>query len=309
MKRVLVTGAGGFVGRHCCPDLLARGFEVHGVYSPGSQTVSGHHPAVIPHTLDLFDLAAVEGLLREIRPTHLLHLAWIATPGVFWTSPKNRDWAAASLHLLHAFGDAGGQRIVATGSCAEYDWQSGFCSEATTPIRPRSLYGVAKQAMQEHLKNYAVQTGLSAAWARLFFLYGPHGSSQRLPGAIIDPLLRGETAACSTGEQQRDYVYITDAAAAIGQVLDSDLAGPVNIATGIPILLKDMIRTCAQLIGREDLLAWGAVPGGGDDPMVLGDSRRLREELGWSPKVSLAYGLVKTIDWWRTLTGDSRAAA
>ncbi|MFO0918468.1 MAG: NAD(P)-dependent oxidoreductase [Planctomycetaceae bacterium] len=309
MKRVVVTGAGGFVGRHCCAELLANGFEVHGIYSLQSVSLPQRDSAVIPHSLDLFDLPGVEQRLQQIRATHLLHLAWIATPGEFWTSSQNLDWAAASSQLVHSFCDAGGQRVVATGSCAEYDWQSGVCSEIDTPIRPASVYGTAKHVFHEHLEDYARQVGVSAAWARLFFLYGPHGSSRRLPGAIIEPLWQGKQAPCSTGELQRDYVYITDAAAAICRLLDSDVVGAVNIASGKPVRLRDMIQMCAQEIGREDLVAWGAIPSGNEAPLVVGDSRRLRDELGWSPRVSLADGLRMTVEWWRTPRGVLRDAA
>ena len=309
MKRVVVTGAGGFVGRHCCAELLTHGFEVHGLYSLHSASVVNRHPQIIPHAVDLFDSPRVEERLQQIRATHLLHLAWIATPGEFWTSPKNLDWAAASRQLVHAFCDAGGQRVVATGSCAEYDWKDGCCSETRTPIRPGSIYGTAKNSFHEHLTNYSRQVDLSTAWARLFFLYGPHASAQRLPGAIIEPLLQGKTAPCSSGELQRDYVYIADAAAAICRLLDSDVIGSVNIASGTPIRLRDMIQICARQIGREDLVAWGAIPSGNEAPLVAGDSRRLREELGWSPRVSLEDGLRMTIDWWRTQRRDFRDAA
>lgn len=310
MKRVLVTGAGGFIGRHCCPELRSRGFEVHGVLAPPCRTFrTAEADGVIPHVVNLFDAVAVERLIRNVLPTHLLHLAWITSPGDYWTSPKNLDWVAASLMLLRAFHEAGGRRVVMAGSCAEYDWQSGFCTEEVTPIRPASLYGHAKQALHELLESFAAQTGLSAAWGRFFFLYGPHASVQRLPGAVIDPLLRGETAPCSNGECLRDYLFVTDAASAICRVLDSDLTGAVNIASGKPTHLKEMIRLCAQLIGREDLLAWGAVPSSNAAPIVVGDIRRLREELSWEPAVSLRDGLINTIDWWRTALGDNRAAA
>ncbi len=312
MKRVLITGANGFVGRHCCAELCARGFDVHGVYSLRSRfpvSQRAEDTEIQRHAVDLFDEMAVKHLVQRVRPTHLLHLAWITTPGEYWNSPENLAWTSASLHLLRTFGESGGERAVMTGSCAEYDWQSGYCTENVTPLRPTSLYGHSKHAVQELLKSYAGQVGLSFAWARLFFLYGPHASSRRLPGAVIEPLLRGEPAHCSTGECLRDFLYIDDAAGALAAVVDSDLSGAVNIASGKPVVLKDLIRTTAQLIGREDLLMWGGHPNGHDAPVVVGDVRRLKDELSWSPSVSLHDGLLRTIDWWRTFPGEYRAVA
>jgi len=199
--------------------------------------------------------------------------------------------------------------VVMTGSCAEYDWQSGYCTEGVTPLKPTSLYGHSKHALQELLKSYAKQTGMSAAWARIFFLYGPHGSSRRLPGAIIEPLLRGESARCSTGEFLRDFLHITDAAEALAAVVNCDVLGEVNIASGKPVLLKDMIRTTAQLLGREDLVIWGGHHSSHEEPVVIGDVRRLKEEVQWSPRISLAEGLAQTVNWWRTQSGEYRAVA
>jgi nucleoside-diphosphate-sugar epimerase len=312
MKRVLVTGAGGFVGRHCLPELVELGYDVHALRWPNREPRScdeGLPRDVAAHQADLFDFAAVGRLVCDIRPTHLLHLAWITTPGEYWTSPRNLDWVAASLTLFRAFADAGGRRIVASGTCAEYDWGAGICTEDVTPIRPASLYGRAKHAVHELLDGFAEQAGLSAAWARLFFLYGPYASGRRLPGAVIEPLLRGEPAPCSTGDVLRDFLYVADAARAIVRILDSDQTGAVNVASGKPVPLKTMIRTCGRLIGREELLAWGAHHGGDDAPLVVGDIRRLSEELAWSPAVSLEEGLQQTIDWWRNQMGGNRAAA
>jgi nucleoside-diphosphate-sugar epimerase len=311
MKRILVTGAGGFVGRHCLPELLARGFEVHGTLSPRAQApafprqVADH---IAWHAVDLLDHHAVHRMVQRVRPTHLLHLAWITTPGEYWTSPINHAWATASLQLLWSFRDARGERVVMTGSCAEYDCRTGICSESSTPIRPASAYGKAKHVVHRLLDEESAKTGLSAAWARLFFLYGPHGDPSRLPRAVIEPLLRGEPAPCSVGESQRDYLYITDAAAAICAVADSPLTGSINIASGQRTQVADMIRSCGQILGREELLNWGAHPSANEPPLIVGDVGRLQTELGWFPKVNLAEGLVMTIEWSRAMQGVPRAA-
>ena len=140
MKKILVTGASGFIGKHCLPLLVQRGFEVHGT----STTTGFQSPGVQMHQVDLLDHQQVQRLLSIIRPSHLLHLAWIATPPIFWTSPENPKWVQASFSLMQRFIEQGGMRAVFSGSCAEYDWSYGTCSEETTPLHPATLYGKSK---------------------------------------------------------------------------------------------------------------------------------------------------------------------
>ena len=116
MKRVLVTGAAGFVGRHAVAALTARGFEVHAI---GRTAPAGVHAF---HAADLLDPALRRAAVRAAGASHLLHLAWITTPGRYWQAPDNLDWTAASLDLVRTFRESGGTRAVVAGTCAEYDW-------------------------------------------------------------------------------------------------------------------------------------------------------------------------------------------
>src|SRR5947208_3371918 len=147
MKRVLLTGASGFVGRHCLSSLLAQGYEVHAV-SSRKDAATATSPEVRWHRADLLDKKQTSELLSEVRPTHLLHCAWYAVPGKYWTASENLYWVEAGQHLLKAFSDEGGQRVVGVGSCAEYDWSDGHCSELTTQLKPATLYGQSKYAFQ-----------------------------------------------------------------------------------------------------------------------------------------------------------------
>src|SRR6202034_4267697 len=103
-KRVLVTGAGGFVGRSSIAPLLLKGFEVHAGFSGAAP---GRIPTALPgaftHVADLLSERQVQVLLRRVAPTHLLLFAWIATPGIYWQSPDNFRWLAASQNLLRGF--------------------------------------------------------------------------------------------------------------------------------------------------------------------------------------------------------------
>ena len=298
MRRVLVTGATGFVGRHCLSPLLRANCEVHAISSKPSTSdaLAGVHW----HQVDLLNSDVVFGLLAEIRPTHLLHLAWYAVPGEYWTSTENFRWVHASLDLFQAFASCGGHRAVVAGSCAEYDWRYGYCSEGVTPLAPTTVYGACKQSLGVMLDAMARQTGVSSAWGRLFFLYGPHEYPQRFVASVIRSLLSGVHARCSHGRQIRDFLYVCDAAEAFVALLHSNVVGSVNIASGQPVLLKDLIDVVANKLGRRDLVQLGAIPAANaEPPVLLADTTRLRNEAGWCPRYDLERGLEETIQWWK----------
>ena len=294
MKRVLVTGGNGFVGRSCLAQLYRHGFEIHAVtrQSPPETAATRWHHA------NVRDLAEMQVLLSSIRPTHLLHLAWCTQPGAFWTSPENLKWLHSSVELFRAFEQSGGTRIVATGSCAEYDWTAGTCNEQATPCRPGTLYGRTKLAAAAYLDAMR-HASFSTAWARLFFLFGPEASEHRMPGVVISALKRNEPAKCSDGTQLRDFLHIDDAARGIVSLIDSEVTGPVNICSGTATPIRWMAQRVAELMDKRDLLKIGALPIPVQDPvLIVGDNSRLREELGWSATLSLEDGLKHTIAGW-----------
>lgn len=299
MKRVLLTGAGGFVGRHCLHALLAQGYQVHAVASR-KHVPPPALPGVRWYCADLLDRGQISALLAEVRPTHLLHCAWYAVPGEYWTATENFHWVGASLHLLEAFAGEGGQRVVGVGSCAEYDWHDGHCSELATALKPATTYGVCKHAFQLLLTAFSKQTRLSAAWGRLFFLYGPHESQERLVASAIRSILLGEPARCTHGRQIRDFLHVQDAADALVALLESDVLGPVNIASGAPVAVLEVVQEIADQLERPNLVRLGALPASENEPPVLvADVARLRDEVRWSPRGDLASGLAETIKWWK----------
>jgi len=307
--RVLVTGASGFVGRQTLQPLLDRGFEVHAV-ARRALPFAG----VAWHEADLLDGRAAREIVQRVRATHLLHLAWYAEPGKFWTSPENLRWVAATMELAHAFAASGGERIVSSGSCAEYDWRPGVCIEDETPLVPSTLYGAAKLAAWNILRVWCAPPtrllggapearttpSLSFAWGRLFFMYGPAEPEAKLVASVILALLRGETARTTTGEQIRDFLHVSDAAGALVALLASDVEGAVNIGSGNGIAVRDLVARIGDLLGARERIEFGAiVPAAAEAPRVVADTRRLNERVGWRPRFDLRGGLQQTIDWWR----------
>jgi nucleoside-diphosphate-sugar epimerase len=297
VTRILLTGATGFIGSQALRLLAQQGHEVHAVSSAPPENADG--ASIHWHRADLLEDGAVR-VVEEVEPEQLLHFAWYAVPGQFWEAPENLDWVAASLRLLRAFAAAGGSRAVVAGSCAEYDWSDGRCVEAETPLRPSTLYGSCKHALQSVGAAFAREAGFSFAWGRIFFVYGPHEHPDRLVAGVVRSLLAGEPAACSSGRQERDFLHAEDVASAFASLLASGVEGPVNIASGHVASVREVVETIGDLTGRPELIRLGELPDRpGDPPLLIADVGRLRDEVGWTPALSLREGLERTVDWWR----------
>lgn len=306
MRRVLVTGATGFIGSRTLPLLVERGFEVGAVFY-------GHQPIDVRgvrwYRTDLFDVTATASTIRRFAPTDLLHFAWYAVPSLYWDARENVRWLEASLSLLEEFA-ANGRRAVCAGTCAEYDWSHEICSEDETPLRPATLYGACKRALGEIADVLSERIGLSLAWGRIFFVYGPGEHADRLVPSVTQALLRGLPAPCSTGSQVRDFLHVDDLARAFVELLESDVTGPVNMASGRPLAIRDLLLAIGKAVGNSELLQFGALPARPNDPALLvADVRRLTEEIGWQMHIDVPEGVRDTVEWWRAqLLSTARAA-
>lgn len=303
MIRVMLTGATGFIGTQVRAALEAQpDTDVHAVTRrlvPGEASRGPSHW----HDADLLDEADIATLLRAVRPTHLVHLAWITEHGKYWHDPANEAWADAGVALLRRFGESGGDRAVLAGTCAEYAWGvgDGICRENSTPVSPSTPYGRAKDRLRRQAEVIATNHGLSLAWARLFQLYGPGESPRRLAPSVIIALLRGETARCSAGTQVRDFLHVSEAAAALSALLQSDIRGPINVGSGTGISVRNFVETIATEFGPDARLSFGDLPlPPGEPPALVAGVERLRAIHRPRVQIPLTEGLRQTVDWWRS---------
>lgn len=288
MACVLVTGGTGLVGKHAVAALVNQKHDVHVLTRkmPDMPTEDVHY-----HIGDLLDPAFVSACLQDLHPSHLLHLAWITEHGQFWNAPENDDWVVASKHLIEAFQASGGQRVVVSGSCAEYDWSDlgdGVCREDVTPLKPHTLYGQCKVELFSWLST----TSLSQAWGRVFLPFGLGEDTKRLVPSVALALLAGQEARCSSGVQVRDFMHARDVGRAFAALLLSPVDGAVNIASGAPHAIADIANTLGELSGHPEWVRLGALDDRPNDPPVLvADVTRLRQEVGFAPSLSLKEGL------------------
>lgn len=294
-RRILITGASGFLGWHCCEAFAAAGWDVIAL------SRSGRAPEAVAERIkcDLLDVDDMRRTVGKTKASHLLHMAWHDGPRDRWVSPANLDWAAASIQLARTFAETVGERFILAGSCAQYDWTAGpILSEADTPLNPASLYGAAKVATSQLLDAAQTALGLSIVEARVFFCYGPGEPAGRLLPDLITGLRAGNPVDCTDGLQMRDYLHAGDIARAIETVAASNLTGAVNIASGEGVAVRDLIEEVARQLGRPDLPQFGKIKRAPNDPLeIYGEVKRLRG-LGFQPQFDLKSGIADTLSRW-----------
>lgn len=298
--RVFLTGASGFVGSHVLRGLLAAGHDVLALVVPDDPLWRVRDLvdrfSVVSGTLT--DLPELRDGLSAWRPEACIHLAWYAEPGKYLRAPENIASLLGSLELVREMAGMGCTRIVGAGTCAEYDIPLGHPRE-DEGSQPATLYAAAKLSCGLLGESLAAQSDVRFAWARIFYPYGPYEDERRVVPALIRALLNGQPFPATHGAQVRDYIHVEDVAAAFVTLVRHQATGVFDVASGDPVTIRQLMQTIGDMLGKSDLIRFGALPCREWEPKALcGENGRLRR-LGWMPRHTLREGLRQTVDWWR----------
>jgi len=306
--KILVTGGAGFIGSHVVDAYVAAGHEVLVVDDLSTGHRENLNPKARFHQLDITDGKVAE-LIRDERPAVLnLHAAQMdVRRSVADPLFDARVNILGTVNLLEAARKANVRRVLFVSSGgAVYGEQETFPAAEAHPTNPVSPYGVSKRAGELYAFFYQAEYQLPFVALRYANVYGPRQDPHGEAGVVAifsGKMLRGEPVTVNgDGKQTRDYVYVGDVARANLLALDSTATGPFNVGTGIETDVNTLARLLTDAAGSRSEIRHGPAKQGEQRRSVI-DCARAARVLGWRPEVSLADGLGRTVEFFRTRAG------
>ena len=309
-KRVLVTGAGGFIGHHLVKHLVDEGYRVRGV--------DIKHPEYEPspaHEFEVLDLRRFDNCLVATRDIdEVYHLA-ADMGGIGYITAFHADIARNSVminvHMLEAARINGAERFLFSSSACVYPMYlqkspdvTNLREEDAYPAEPEEGYGTEKLFMEEMCRYYNEDYGFQTRVVRFHNVYGPlgtyEGGKEKAPAAISRKVALaeegGEIEVWGDGEQTRSFMHVDDCVEGIYRIMRSEYPHPLNLGTDELVTINGLVDMVAEIAGkgiakRHDLSKPQGVRGRNSD------NRRLREVLGWEPRIPLREGLEPTYRW------------
>ena len=306
-KRVVITGAAGFIGSHLAETLLDRDYTVVGIdnlLTGATENIShlvNRDFTFIKH--DVTNYMYVDGPVDFV-----LHWASPASPIDYLELPiPTLKVGALGTHKALGLAKAKGARFVLASTSEVYGDPLEHPQKETywgnvNPVGPRGVYDEAKRFAEAITMAYHRYHGLDTKIVRIFNTYGPRmrlNDGRAVPAFMSQVLHNEDVTVFGDGSQTRSFTYITDLVDGIIRLMLSSENDPVNIGNPVEMTIKEIAETIIRMTGSTSKVVYRPLPT--DDPKQRRpDITRARELLGWEPKVQLEEGLIKTIEYFRT---------
>jgi len=307
MKRVLITGAAGFLGSHLCDRFLKEGYYVIGM----DNLLTGN----IKNIEHLFPVKEFEFYHHDVTKfvhvpgniDYILHFASPASPIDYLKMPiQTLKVGALGTHNLLGLAKAKGARILVASTSEVYGDplvhpQTEEYWGNVNPIGPRGVYDEAKRFMESITMAYHTFHGVETRIVRIFNTYGPRmrlDDGRALPTFMSQALKGEDVTVFGDGSQTRSFCYVDDLVEGIYRLLLSDYHKPVNIGNPVEITLKEFAEEVVDLVGNDVGIVYRPLPQ--DDPKQRKpDITKAKELLGWEPKVDRKEGLKRTLEYFQ----------
>jgi dTDP-glucose 4,6-dehydratase len=317
-KKVLVTGAGGFIGSHLTEALVTAGAQVRAMVhynSAGRRGWLDQSPLKNDMEIVAGDItdggsvsAAMQG--RDV----VFHLAALIAIPYSYSAPLSyvQTNIVGTLNVLEAARRLGTSRVIQTSTSEVYGTAQFVPISETHPLQGQSPYSASKIGADKLAESYFRSFDLPVVTVRPFNTYGPRQSARAVLPTIITQCLAGKTVRLGSLTPTRDLNFVSDTAAGfMACAAHPDAVGrTLNIGSGREISVGDLAQLTASLIGadvRIECEDQRLRPPGSEVERLLADNRLAAEVVGWKPAVSLETGLQRTIDWFRVNAGSYRA--
>lgn len=303
-KRVLVTGAEGFIGRRLCKSLFDKEAKLFGI----SRCVTESKYLTEQYEVDISNAPAIKKIINSVQPEYVVHLA----------ASKNRGVDGAAFREGYGTNLIGSLNVI--DACQSIPVLAKFVSLGTTdeygklqvPFKesykeaPNSAYGASKLAVTDLLRALSRSNGFPSVILRPTIVYGPGQDSSMFLPALVRALVENKNFDMSLGEQTRDFVYIDDLVEAIIMALVAPVfcGDVINISSGRPIRIDALAKMTAAMLGNDAYkrLRLGSIEYRTGDVMQYWASNELaKASLGWAPVVPLEDGIERTVNYFKSL--------
>lgn len=311
MKRILITGATGFVGANLARRLLTDGHEVHLLVRPryASWRIEEILSHVTLHTMPLTDGGALDALVASLRPEWIFHLA--AHGAYSWQNDAHeieQTNVVGTTNLVEACVKTGFEAFVNAGSSSEYGFKDHAPGEDER-LEPNSCYAAAKASATLFCRQAALEHQVNLTTLRLYSAYGPYEEPARLMPTLISCGLKDVLPPLVNPDIARDYVYVDDVCEAF--VVAAEKKSPpgsiFNLGTGIQTSMREVVEVARRVMNISAEPQWGSMPDRSWDSTIwVADARKITSTLGWKPALSFEQGFVKMVEWFQANPGIIR---